>query len=136
MAHYAILDENNIVISLHVGKNEDEIELDSNGEPIDWEIYYGAKRTSYNTRCGIHYQSDGNTPSNDQSKSFRKNFGQIGYFYDENRDAFIPPKRFPSFIFNEFSCIFEPPIPYPNDGMSYMWDEELLNWKLIPNDVY
>jgi hypothetical protein len=136
MAHYAILDENNFVVSLHVGRNENEIVLDSNGDPIDWEIYYGAKRTSYNTRGGIHYESDGNTPSNDQSKSFRKNFGQIGYYYDEIRDAFIPPKRFPSFVFNENSCIFEPPIPCPNDGQSYVWDEELLNWKLIPDDVY
>lgn len=136
MAHYAVLDENNFVINLHVGKDEDEIVLDSNGNPIDWEIYYGAKRTSYNTRGGIHYESDGNTPSNDQSKSFRKNFGQIGYYYDENRDAFIPPKRYPSFVFNENSCTFEPPIPYPNDGISYVWDEENLNWKIIPDDVY
>jgi hypothetical protein len=136
MAHYAIINENNIVINLHVGRNENEIALDSNGNPIDWEIYYGAKRTSYNSRVVIHDQSDGITPSNDQSKSFRKNFGQIGHYYDEDRDAFIPPKRFPSFIFNEFSCTFEPPIPRPNDGMLYIWDEEVINWKLIPNDGY
>jgi len=115
MAHYAILDENNVVLQVIVGKNEDEICK----EIPDWEIYYGAKRTSYNTRAGIHLL--GKTP-------FRKNFAGIGYFYDQQKDAFIPPKLFSSFILNEFSCIWEPPIEMPMDGHNYYWSEEDLNW--------
>jgi hypothetical protein len=82
MAHYAFLDENNIVTEVIVGKNEGE-------EGIDWEQHYGAfrgqpcKRTSYNTHGGVH--SGGGTP-------YRKNYAGIGYTYDAGRDAFIPPK--------------------------------------------
>lgn len=133
MAHYVILDENNIVINGHVGRDESDIVLDNNGNPIDWEIYYGAKRTSYNTYGGVHYKSDNNTPSEDQSKAFRKNYAGIGYTYDEQRDAFIPPKPYPSWILNEFSCLWESPIPYPNDGNRYYWNEDTLSW-VIFND--
>jgi hypothetical protein len=113
MAHYVILDENNIVINCHVGKDEDDIVLDDNGNPIDWEIYYGAKRTSYNTRGGIHYTNG--IPSVDQSKAFRKNYAGIGYYYSEGRDAFIPPRPYPSWILDEFSCQWVAPVPYPNN---------------------
>ena len=82
MAHYAYLDENNIVTMVIVGKNEGE-------DGVDWEQYYGAKRTSYNTRGGIYYDPNANKPHADQSKSYRKNFAGIGYIYDNVRDAFI-----------------------------------------------
>ena len=91
MAHYAYLDENNIVTNVIVGKNEGE-----NG--IDWEQYYGAKRTSYNTLGGVH--SLGGTP-------FRKNYAGIGYFYDLQRDAFIPPKPSDEYVLNEQTCQWE-----------------------------
>jgi len=116
MAHYAILDENNIVVQVTVGKNEDEL---FDGQPIDWEQYYGGKRTSYNTVGGVHLL--GGTP-------FRKNYAGIGYTYDSIRDAFIPPKEFPSWIFNENSCQWEPPVPFPTDGQSYFWDEATTSW--------
>lgn len=120
MAHYAILDENNIVTMVFVGKNEDEIVLDENGNPYDWEVYYGAKRTSYNTLNGVHL--NGGTP-------FRKNYAGVGFTYDAGRDAFIPPKPFPSFVFNEDKCNWEAPIPVPNEeGKFFVWDEETLNW--------
>jgi hypothetical protein len=90
-----------------------------------------AKRTSYNTRGGVHYQADNNTPSLDQSKAFRKNYAGIGYYYDSIRDAFIPPKPFPSWILDEFSCLWQSPIPYPNDGKMYQWNEEISNWEEI-----
>jgi hypothetical protein len=129
MAHYAILNENNFVINGHVGRDEDDIVLDDNGNPIDWEIYYGAKRTSYNTRGGIHYTNG--TPSQDQSKAFRKNCAGIGYYYDSIRDAFIPPKPFPSWTLNEESCLWDSPVPYPSDGKMYTWNEDILNWQEI-----
>ena len=71
MAHYAKLDENNIVIHVFVGKDENE-------PPGNWEEYYQAKRTSYNTRGGKYYQLDEAEPAEDQSKSFRKNYAGLG----------------------------------------------------------
>ena len=120
MAHYAFLDETNIVTEVIVGKNEGE-------ENTDWEVHYGnfrgqvCKRTSYNTSGGIH--SSGGIP-------YRKNYAGIGYTYDEQRDAFISPKPYASFILNEDTCLWEPPVPYPTDGERYTWNEEELEWVL------
>lgn len=124
MAHYVVLDENNIVVNGFVGKNEGE-----NG--VDWEQYYNAKRTSYNTRGGIHYDPETNKPSVDQSKAFRKNYAGIGYTYDESRDAFIPPQPYASWVLNEESCLWEPPVAYPTDGQMYTWNEETQTWDLV-----
>ena len=121
MAHYSFLNENNIVTEVIVGKNEGE-------EGIDWEVHYGnfrgqvCKRTSYNTSGGIH--SSGGIP-------YRKNYAGIGYIYDEQRDAFIPQKPYASFILNEDTCLWEPPVPYPTDGEQYTWNEEDLQWSLV-----
>ena len=121
MAHYAFLDENNVVTEVIVGKDEGEL-------AIDWEAHYGAfrgqtcKRTSYNTYGGVH--SNGGTP-------YRKNYAGIGYYYDSIRDAFIPPKPFPSWILNEDTCLWDSPVPYPNDGKMYEWNEDILNWQEI-----
>jgi hypothetical protein len=118
MAHYAFLDSNNIVTEVIVGKDEGE-------SGIDWEKYYGefrgqpCKRTSYNTTAGIH--SNGGTP-------YRKNYAGIGYTYDANRDAFIPPKPFASWSLNETSCIWDAPSPMPTDNKRYSWNEEQLAW--------
>jgi len=120
MAHYAFLDNSNIVTEVIVGKDEGE-------ENTDWEVHYGnfrnqvCKRTSYNTSGGIH--SSGGTP-------FRKNYAGIGYTYDASRDAFIPPSPFPSFLLNEETCLWEAPVPYPTDGERYTWNEEELEWVL------
>lgn len=121
MAHYAILDENNIVKQVFVGKDEDEIVLDPNGVPYNWEHYYGAKRTSYWTFGGVH--QNGGTP-------FRKNYAGIGFKYDEIKDAFIPPQPFPSWKLNEETCLWEPPItkPIQQDGDIWTWVEEIQNW--------
>ena len=127
MAHYVVLDENNIVINGFVGKNEGE-------NDIDWEQYYNAKRTSYNTRGGIHYNPETNEPSADQSKAFRKNYAGIGYTYDESRDAFISPQPYPSWILNEETCLWDSPVPYPTDGERYIWNEETTSWDLIPSE--
>jgi hypothetical protein len=111
MAHYAFLDENNIVTHVIVGKDENE-------DNINWEEFYGAKRTSYNTMNGIHLLG---------GEPFRKNYAGIGFTYDESRDAFIPPQPYPSWILNEDTCNWESPIP-PNDD-SLFWNEETLNWE-------
>jgi hypothetical protein len=121
MAHYALLDENNVVVNVLVGRNEDEV-VD---EIIDWEEYYGnfhnmkCKRTSYNTHLGQH-RFDG-TP-------FRKNYAQVGGTYDEERDAFIPIKYFESWIFDEDTCAWKAPIPQPDNDHYYRWNEETLSW--------
>jgi hypothetical protein len=121
MAHYAYLDENDIVTQVIVGKNEGE-------DGINWEEYYGAKRTSYNTRGGIYYDPDTGEPSIDQSKAFRKNYAGIGYRYDRNRDAFISPSPFQSWTLNEQTCQWDPPVPRPEDDISYVWFEPGLRW--------
>ena len=116
MAHYAFLDENNIVTEVIVGINETDFI-----EGLEPEIWYSnfrgqaCKRTSYN----------GN---------IRKNYAGIGYTYNANLDAFIAPKPFESWILNENTCIWEAPIQYPDDDKNYYWDEELLNWIEVNNE--
>ena len=88
-------------------------------------------QTSYNTRGGVHYQANSNEPSDDQSKALRKNYAGIGYTYDAQRDAFIPPKPFESWVLNETSCLWEAPTPYPNDGERYTWNETTTSWDQV-----
>jgi hypothetical protein len=125
MAYYAVLDNNNFVVEIKTAGHEN----DWNGE-IEWynELGIVHKRTSYNTHGGFHYTNG--ELSLDQSKSFRKNCAGIGYYYDSIRDAFIPPKPFPSWILNEQSCLWQSPIPYPNDGNKYYWNEETQQWNI------
>jgi len=123
MAHYAFLDSDNIVTQVIVGKDENE-------DGIDWEVYYGeklgqiCKRTSYNTMAGQHLL--GGTP-------FRKNYAGIGYTYDSDRDAFIPPKPYNSWVLNEDTCCWEAPTPMPESDSDemYTWNEETQSWELI-----
>ena len=130
MAHYALLNYQNIVTKVCTGKNEDE--TDTNIE-IVYQNMFGqlCKRTSYNTRGGVHYNPDTNEPSADQSKAFRKNYAGVGYTYDQARDAFIPPKPYNSWTLNENTCLWEAPVPYPADGQDYKWNEEITSWNLI-----
>jgi len=76
-------------------------------------------QTSYNTHGGVH--KNGGTP-------LRKNFAGIGFTYDAQRDAFIPPKPFASWTLNESTCLWDAPVPMPNDGKAYKWDESTLSW--------
>jgi hypothetical protein len=92
-------------------------------------------QTSYNTRGGIHYLPDSDTPSPDQSKALRKNYAGIGYTYDFSRDAFIPPKPYPSWVLDDFSCTWIPPVPYPDDGNRYIWDESTQSWVLYTQET-
>lgn len=88
-------------------------------------------QTSYNTRGGVHYEPNSDTPSADQSKALRGNYAGIGYTYDNAKDAFIPPKLYDSWILNEDSCLWEAPVEYPNDDNQYTWNEETQTWDLI-----
>lgn len=129
MAHFAKLDESNIVLEVQLVANE---ALDPNNEEgsgiaflTEWSGGHSNwRQTSYNTVAGVHLL--GGTP-------FRKNYAGFGYLYDPIRDAFIPVKDFPSWIFNEETCRWDPPIPHPNDGGDYSWDEINQSW--IPSAV-
>jgi hypothetical protein len=127
MAHYAYIDENNIVTQVIVGPDEG-----TEPEGIEsWEDYFSAKgkgqalRTSYNTLGGEHLAEG--TP-------FRMNYAGIGFTYDADRDAFIPPKPFPSWVLDDDTCLWEAPVPYPTDGEAYIWDEDAGDWVAVPNE--
>jgi hypothetical protein len=128
MAHYAFLDENNIVTEVIVGKEESN---------FDWENFYGnmrgqlCKRTSYNTHGGVHYDPITNLPSQDQSKAFRKNYAGLGYAYNPTYDGFIPPKPYESWILDTATCLWLPPTPCPGTIAEYEWDEKTLSWVKI-----
>lgn len=120
MAHYALINEDNIVTQVFVGRDEDDL---ADGV-TNWEDYYApegftVKRTSYNTAAGQH--TNGGTP-------FRGNYAGIGFTYDENLDAFIPPKPFESWILDEGTYGWVAPIPYPEDGNDYTWNETQGDW--------
>jgi len=88
-------------------------------------------QTSYNTRGGVHYEPNSDTPSADQAKALRKNYAGIGYSYDPVRDAFIPPKPFNSWVLDEQTCLWGAPVAYPTDGKIYEWDESTVSWKEV-----
>jgi hypothetical protein len=127
MAHFAKLDNLGVVVFVTVGRDEDE-ELALCARTGD--TY---RRTSYNTRGGVHYDPVTGLPSADQSKAFRKNYAGIGYRYDIDRDAFIPPKPYPSWVLNEDTCLWDAPVPIPQDGKIYSWDESTTSWSLNEN---
>lgn len=112
MAHYAFLNDDNIVIEVIVGIDESELI-----EGLDPETWYGnfrnqvCIRTSYNGKI-------------------RKNYAGLGFTYDEERDAFIPPKDFDSWILDEDTCLWKAPVDYPDDGFTYSWNELELDWEL------
>lgn len=107
MSHFAKLDENNVVIFVTVGRQEDDGKEQELFERTG-DVY---KQTSYNTYGGVHYSeaADGTRfPSVDQSKAFRKNYAGIGFTYDEERDAFIPPMpEDGEWVLNEETCLWE-----------------------------
>jgi hypothetical protein len=113
IAHYAFLDNDNIVTEVIVGI--DETELIEGKHP---EVWYGefrgqtCKRTSYN----------GN---------YRKNYAGLGYKYDEALDAFVPPKPYESWVLNEDTALWEAPVAYPEDGGMYSWNEETGSWDAV-----
>jgi len=126
MSHFAKLDENNVVTFVTVGRQEDDGREQELFERTG-DIY---KQTSYNTRGGVHYDPETGEPSEDQSKALRFNYAGIGFTYDEERDAFVPPKPFESWVLNEETCLWKAPLPYPDGGGEYTWNEETGSWDL------
>lgn len=124
MSNFAKLDTDNVVVEVLVIE-QDVIDTGLFGDPMSFE------RSSYNTRGGIYYTPNTDTPDQNKSKSFRKNFAGIGYKFDRIRDAFIPPQDYPSWTLNEDSCLWEAPTPMPNDGKTYAWNESTLSWDEI-----
>jgi hypothetical protein len=116
MAHYAKI-VNNIVTQVIVAE-ADFFDSFIDTSPGKWI------QTSYNTNAGVHSDSDG-TP-------LRKNFAGIGFTYDKTKDAFIPPKRYPSWLLNDSTCQWEPPVAYPDADSDerYSWNEETTSWDL------
>ena len=129
MAHYALINSDNIVVNVITGVDENLIQTDLDGTQVGgsseaWETFYATrpwfnaaycKRTSYNN-------------------NIRKNYAGIGYTYDAARDAFIAPKPFNSWVLDEDTCRWQAPTAYPTDGKRYYWSENDLSWREITND--
>lgn len=119
MAHFAELDANNVVLRVIVVNNSDT--SDANGVEKEYigkafcERLFGGNwvQTSYNS-------------------NFRKRYAGIGFTYDAVRDAFIPPKQSENWVFNESICAWEPPVPMPQDGNTYIWNEATQTWDALP----
>jgi hypothetical protein len=124
MAHFALLDENNTVVYVLVGRDEDD-GLEAQLSARTGQVY---KQTSYNTRGGVYITPNTNKVDPDQTKAFRKNYAGIGYTYSEDLDAFIPPQPYSSWILNTDTCQWEPPTSLPQDGKNYRWDEATTSW--------
>ena len=130
MAHYAVLNSDNTVTTVFVGRDDVVEGID------DWETYYApegftVKQTSYNTYGGVHY-TDGE-PSEDQTKALRFNYAGIGYSYDATRDAFIPPQPYASWVLDEATCQWVAPIAYPAEG-DHVWDEQAGDWVEVTDE--
>lgn len=127
MVHFAKLDKNNVVEFVTVGRQEDD------GREAELTARTGDtyKQTSYDTSGGVHYTNG--EPSEDQSKALRYNYASIGFTYDLERDAFIPPKPFESWQLDEATCLWVAPVPHPEDGGDYSWDEDAQAWQHLPD---
>lgn len=118
MAHFAEIGINNTVLRVIVVHNnelldENGVEQEAKGAEFCRTLFGGVwLQTSYNA-------------------NFRKNYAGVGFTYDAQRDAFIPPKPFPSWVLDETSCRWEAPLPYPTDGARYVWDEATASWILF-----
>lgn len=113
MAHFAKV-ENGLVTEVIV-IDQETLNTGLWGDPSSWV------QTSYNTRGGQH----------PEGRPLRKNYAGIGYTYDSNRDAFIPPKPYNSWILNEQTCLWSAPTPMPQDGQIYSWNEETTQWQQV-----
>ena len=128
MAHWAEINEDNIVLRVLVGDNNDP----NGDEGYQWLVdNLGGNwiKTSYNAIGGKRRNPE--TGQILDLPGYRKNYAGEGFIYDEDKDAFIPPQPFPSWILNEDTCLWEPPIPAPADSIRYVWDESTISWREI-----
>jgi hypothetical protein len=117
MSHFAEIDNNSIVLRVIVAEQA-FINSGHVGNPHSWI------QTSYNTHGGKHMLN---------GVPLRKNYAGIGYTYDADRDAFIPPRPYSSWILDETTCLWTAPVPKPNDDSDYKWDEQTVSWQQIQN---
>jgi hypothetical protein len=110
MAHFAHIKDG--IVDQVIVIDQETLNTGNWGNPSEWI------QTSYNTQGGQH----------PEGRPLRKNYAGIGYSYDAGRDAFIPPKPFPSWVLNEDTCLWGSPVPMPTDGKMYTWDEETTSW--------
>ena len=122
MAHFAKIGEGNIVTKVHVLDNS---VLLKDGEENEQQGVEVLRALNNDSATYIQTSYNGN---------FRKNYAAIGYTYDQARDAFIEPKYYPSWLLDEDTCQWEAPVPYPDDGNKYQWDEETTNWVEVSDD--
>jgi len=111
MSHFARVIDG--IVTNVIVIEQDVVDTGLFGNPAEWI------QTSYNTHGGVH--SNGGTP-------LRKNYAGIGFTYDSEKDAFIPPTPYPSWLLDNDTCMWSPPIPYPTDEKMYSWDEDSLLW--------
>ena len=123
MAHFAKV-QNGIVTQVIVAEPE-FFRTFVDTSPGEWI------QTSYNTRGGVHYGQNGEL---DGGVALRKNYAGTGFTYDKTKDAFIPPQPYPSWTLNEETCLWDSPVPYPEDGQIYNWNEETQTWNLLENN--
>jgi hypothetical protein len=123
MGHYAKVVSGEVVQVIVAEPDFFDTFVDSS--PGEW------LQTSYNTRGGVHYQANSQEPSADQSKALRKNYAGLGFTYDRERDAFIPPKPYASWVLDEETCLWEAPTPMPTDGKVYSWNESTTSWDVV-----
>ena len=131
MTHFAEINSDNIVQRVLV-IDQETVNTGAWGSPDNWI------QTSYNTRKGMHYAPStvdapySESPKPDGGVAFRKNYAGVGYTYDADRDAFIPPQPYPSWTLVESTCQWTAPVAYPDDDKRYTWDEDVTNWVEIP----
>lgn len=119
MAHFAEIDGNNIVLRVVVVDNKDT----STAQGVEKE-YIGA--------AYLESLLGGTWVQTSYNGKIRKNYAGVGFTFDQQRDAFIPPKPYPSWVLNEETCLWQAPVPMPTDGKMYVWDEEAQSWKESP----
>jgi len=124
MAHFAKV-ENGIVTQVIVVE-QDVIDSGLFGDPSQWI------QTSYNTHGNVHYGQDGKP---DNGVALRGNFAGIGYTYNKKLDAFYPPQPYPSWVLSPKTINWESPVPYPDDGKAYQWNEDTKSWDVVTEDI-
>ena len=125
MAHFAELDPDNIVLRVIVVNNED---ITINGQESE------AKGVAF---CQSLFGPDTRWAQTSYTGKMRKRYAGVGYSFDEQRDAFIPPQPYPSWVLDPETCDWVAPIPMPNDGHWYTWDESIQSWvKKAMTDVH
>ena len=120
MAHFAEIDDNNVVLRVIVVANKDT--ADANGNEVD--------------SIGVAFCQrllGGNWKQTSYNGNIRKNYAGVGYTYDAGIDAFVPPKPYPSWVLNSNTAQWEAPVPRPQDGKMYSWDEATQSWVEVPS---